>query len=93
LENAQSMYSLFSKLGDALKTIEINQFHSKVDYNYYGSMNEGVKFDYPKIRVDREIKNAFNKSIYWRSIYITSMRQEANDASEIIVLIDEILKR
>lgn len=94
LDNINAGATLGTKLGDALKLIEINQFHPKVGFNYISPSpadSVDIEFDLGELRTDLTIKNGLTKSVFWRGVYVRAVQGQINEANRLISRIDSLL--
>jgi hypothetical protein len=92
LDNINASSILYTKLGDALKEIEIAQFHAKIEFRHSGGPLGEVLYDYEVVRADLLIKNGLVKSSLWRGSYIHHSRDLIADANGLIARIDRLLE-
>ena len=91
IENTKSYSDVLSKLGESLQTITIQDVQPLVDLNYQDNSNKKVDFDFEKIRNNRLIKNALEKSVYYRNAYINWINEQIEQAENLLAKIDGYL--
>lgn len=92
-ERTKSNNDVISKLGGSLQLIVINDVAPKIIYNYSDNSINEVDFDFEKIRQDRLIRNALNKSISYRNGAIGYINEQLTLAEELMVLINRNLNK
>lgn len=91
LEDIRTNNDIIYKLGESLQDINIRYVMPKIDLNFVEWPKSEVYFNFNEIRNDRLIKNAFNKSIFWRRLSNSKLNHQLKMADDILGSIDSIL--
>lgn len=92
LDAINASATLYTKLGDALKEIEITQFHARVEFRHRNRELEDVHYDFDEVRSDLFILNGLAKSVLWRGYYINTATDLTEGANGLIARIDTLLE-
>jgi hypothetical protein len=80
--------SVVTKLGETLQDVMVHDIHSRGDLQYIDSLNITIKYEFNKIKKDRLIRNALNKSFGYRRVYTRRIKDQLDEAEELISLIN-----
>jgi len=95
LENTISHNNIISKLGESLQTIAIQDLSPHFDFTtQLMSLEDNsliYDFEFNEIRNNRLIKNAVNKSLFYRTTYIKWSQEQKDSAAKLLLDIDGFL--
>lgn len=92
IEETKSNSEIINKLGETLQLTAIHDVHPNVDLDYSSEGEQKADFNIDELKSNRLFKNAINKSIRFRRIYIIMMRRQKRKANELLSILDEELK-
>ena len=84
LENTHHSNNILSKLGESLQAISIQDVGPFIVYNYLDGSNKKVEFDFKVVKTNNRIKNALNKSLYYRRVSLSQIENQHNDAIDLL---------
>jgi len=92
LEKIKWHNSVVTKLGETLQDVMVHDIHSRVDLQYIDSLNITIKYEFNKIKKDRLIRNALNKSFGYRRVYTSRINAQLDEAAELLSMINKHLE-